>query len=218
MSSIIKSRNFVIKENEPLVLGTHFNLVDGNGNKIDEEGALAVANVPGLSKDESKKIALLAEIVALESDLEKSKKLYQGVTNEIEKAKENAAIEIEKIKEDAYNVAYENGYNEGLTKGSAELHAEVDELKAIMEKAFKDDKARFETETEEKTNDFLKEAKSVMKSIILTSVNQVLKDDLKDENLVETLILRGMLELKDEKKVTIYYQKKILTALIKKKF
>lgn len=148
----------------------------------------------------SLKDTLTASLNDLEAKIKVANHEYDNIINKCDSKIEETNQLIEKLKKEAYDDAYAKGYNDGKKKLNDEYSGLTNKLQLEYESKINE----FNLEKV----DFINRMRDEITDIITTSVGNILNENIKEDkdkkNIVDTLILRGLCSITDEKEVKVF--------------
>ncbi len=193
MSKIYKAAAVQIDENNKVFINT-----GGIGNYSNNE----VEYIPKIEenhnyqadKSDFDQKAYEAEIISNAESLREE--IIQNAQKEAEEIIQNAKIEAENIYSERYNLAYDNGYNEGKEQGQNDA---IDETKAMKEEA----QEIIESAKIEKEN-IVNDLEPQIVNLIYTIVEDLVKVEMKyDTSLLLSLVKEGINNTTILEKITL---------------
>ena len=190
MSSIIKHSNLLYRSDEPIKVSS----LSSNQMQIAKDvnhNQEANSNVEEL---------LVNKLEELSKNIEEAEKSYKKIIEESNELIIKTNEEVVKLK----NEAREEGYNSGFQEGISKANDEFEIMKKRLYEEVENEKNNNVISLNSEKHNFLITAKEKITNIIEITLSQVLKYEIKhNKTFLNTLVLKGLDELGDEKEIRI---------------
>ncbi|MCQ2911155.1 MAG: hypothetical protein MJ244_03105 [Clostridia bacterium] len=191
MSSIIKYSNLCYENQDPIVVtcDTAKEIYKANEKELKEKHNMELR---------SEEQILLDKLDKLEKEIDEAEAKYQTIIQDTSKQILDANKKVDKLLEDAKV----EGIRRGMQEGKNRQQKEMEEYKAKCDQEINNKVLELEQDKKE----FLKNAKDTITDIVKDSFEKMFNVEVKESSKVlNTLVLRGLRELTDEKEVRVIF-------------